>query len=344
MKSIWQYAFPLLSLSPLLAGQPTCADEAAPPKVETVVDGLDHPMALAIQPGTGMVFISESGAGRISRLTPDSAVEAVGGFPTAMVGSGNQALTLGPLGIAFADRNLLAVGITANAAESSPVRVYELPASGDKIAADKPKHTVALGQGDGKKATAAGNIFALALDVPGQMAAASFDSRHPDRGWLGRFEISAERVGALTPMIGTGTEQPRAFAVSPRGEWVTIEIATADQPGRSLLKFYHPETRKALLRLDTGLRDVSGLAYSPRTGWLYVTAAGEQDSAEAGVFRLDRALVKDKPGVKPILVAKLDRPTALAFAPNGVLYAALLGKAASAEKKTGSVVRLIGRL
>jgi len=344
MKSIWQYAFSLLSLVPLAAGQPSCADDPAPPKVETVVGGLDNPIALAIQPGTGMVFVSESGAGRICRLTPDSAVEVIGGFATATVGSDNQALKLGPLGMAFADRNLLAVGATAQAAGSAPVHVYELPTSSEKIAADKPRHAVALGQGDGKKATAVGNIFALALDVPGQMAAASFDIRHPDRGWLGRFDVSAQRVGALTPVIGTGTEQPRAIAVSPRGEWVTIEIATADQPGRSLLKFYHPETKKELLRLDTGLRNASGLAYSPRTGWLYLTAAGGQDATEAGVFRLDRALVKGKPGVVSVQVAKLDRPTALAFAPNGVLYVAQLGKADSDKRKTGSVVRLIGRL
>jgi len=344
MKSKLQYAFPLASLLTLLAGQQICADEPAPAKVETVVGGLDHPMALAVQPGTGMVFVSESGAGRICRLTPDSAVEVVGGFPTAALGSGEQRLTLGPLGIAFADRNLLAVGTTAETAGTSPVRVYELPPSGPKIAAEKPKYAVALGQGDGKKATAIGNLFALALDLPGKMVAGSFDSRHPDRGWLGRLDVSQERAGTLTPVIATGTEQPRAVAISPRGEWVTVEMSTADQFGRSLLKFYHPETKKELLRLDTGLHDVSGLAYSPRTGWLYVTAAGQQDSAESGVFRLDRDLIKGKPGVKPVRIAKLDRPTALAFAPNGILYVAQLGKADSDKKQSGSVVRLIGRM
>lgn len=321
------------------------AEEPAAPKVSTVAAGLDNPVGMAVQPGSGAVFVAESGAGRVMRLTSEGAVEVIGGLPTAEVGSGGETLKLGPLGLAFADRSLLAVGAAAETAGKTPIRIYEIPSPPDKLAADKIKHGIALAPGDGKKTTAVGNIHGLAADSAGHLIVASSDASHADRGWLGQLDVAEERAGAIKPVLGTGTEQPRALTVSPRGEWVTAEIATADQPGRGLLKFYDPQTKKVLLRLATGLREVSGVAYSPRTGWLYVTAAGDEKGGGGGVYRLDRALVDGKPGVKAVLVTKLARPSGLVFAPNGALYVALLGKVdAAAKKKPGSVVRLTGRL
>lgn len=342
MKSGLLIAFVLLGLLGVVTG--AAAEELAP-KVTSVVAGLDHPVGLAIQPGSGTVFVAESGAGRILRLSSDGAIEVIGGLPTASLGSGGQAGKLGPLGLAFTDRSLLAVGMTAETADKSPIRIYEIPIPPAKLAADKLKHGIALAPGDGKKTTAVGSIYGLAADGAGHLLVASGDASHPDRCWLGQLDVTEDRAGAIKPVLGTGTEQPRALVISPRGEWVTAEIAAADQSGPSMLKFYDPQTKKELLRIDTGLHEVSGVAYSPRTGWLYVTAAGEAKGDGGGVFRLDRALVDGKPGVKAVLVTKLERPSGLAFAPNGALYVALFGKGgAEAKEKTGSVVRLTGRL
>ena len=48
----------------------------AEPKVETVAEGLTVPCCVAIQPGTGHVFVADSAAGRVVRIV-DGKVEDV---------------------------------------------------------------------------------------------------------------------------------------------------------------------------------------------------------------------------------------------------------------------------
>ena len=332
-----------LILGAILAAMPAMAEEPPPPKIAAIATGLDSPMSVAIQPGSGVVFVAESGAGRIVRLTSDSTVEVVGGLPTTKVEFGKQIASRGPWGLAFADRNLLAVGCTAQTGGKTPVRVYDISSPAGKIAADKMKHGAMLAPAADKKNSSAGNIVGMVNDGAGHLVIASSDAEHADRGWLGQIQATEELIGNIVPLVGTGGDQPGALTISPRGEWVTAESSAA-KLSHSLLKFYNPQSKKELLRLDTGLRDVSGLAYSPRTGWLYATAPA-QGKTEGGLFRLDRAMVDGKPGVKAVLVTKLERPTGMVFAPNGALYVTLLGKADSEGKeKSGSVVRLTGRM
>ena len=343
MKSKSLVAIVLLAMACPAIG--VAAEEPATPKISTVTTGLDHPVGLAIQPGSGAVFVAESGAGRVLRLTPDGAVEVIGGLPTAEVNSGGQKVKLGPLSLAFVDRSLLAVGATAETAGKTPIRIYELPSPPNKLPADKFKHGIALAPSEETKTTAIGNIHGLAADGAGRLLVASGDAGHVDRDWLGQLDVTEDRAGAIKPVLGVGSKQPRAVTLSPREEWVVAQCATTDLPGRSLLVFYDPQTRKELLVLDTGLHEVTGVAYSPRTGWLYVTAVADGKGSEGGVYRLDRALVDGKPGVKAVLVTTLQRPSGLVFAPNGALYVASLGKAdTSSKENTGSVVRLTGRL
>src|SRR5437588_12966456 len=100
-----------LAIGLLLLFFAVTASAADPPKVkvETVVSGLDNPMAIAFRPGvTGSneMLISESGAGQVVRVLADKPAKptpVVIGFPVAAAPA-PLGFQVGPLGIAFLDR------------------------------------------------------------------------------------------------------------------------------------------------------------------------------------------------------------------------------------------------
>src|SRR5437868_2286371 len=82
---------------------------AADPKVETVLSGLVNPTGVAIQPETGTIFVSDSGDGKIIRVADGKAQDVITGSPKDLYGKGPK-YDIGPLGIAFFDKNTLVVG------------------------------------------------------------------------------------------------------------------------------------------------------------------------------------------------------------------------------------------
>ncbi len=78
-------------------------------KVETVVGGLTNPCGVAVQPETGVVFISDSGAGRVVRVVDGKLEPVITGIPKDVYGKGPM-YDIGPLGLVFLDKTTLAVG------------------------------------------------------------------------------------------------------------------------------------------------------------------------------------------------------------------------------------------
>jgi len=100
-----------------------------------------------------------------------------------------------------------------------------------------------------------------------------------------------------------------------------------------------------LLSVPTGLHDIIGLAYSPRSGFLYALDLAWSDGKEAGLYRIDSARQDGQPSAKAVKIAALERPTALAFAADGTLYVTLLGAAQDgAKEKSGQLVKITGDL
>jgi DNA-binding beta-propeller fold protein YncE len=90
-----------------------------------------------------------------------------------------------------------------------------------------------------------------------------------------------------------------------------------------VLAFYDPTNGSLKRKLKTGLRDVSGLAYSPKTQTLYATDFAWKTPHEGGLF----ALKIEGDTVTTTKIAALDKPTALAFDPAGHLYVSVIGTA-----------------
>jgi glucose/arabinose dehydrogenase len=137
-----------------------------------------------------------------------------------------------------------------------------------------------------------------------------------------------------------------ALVVSKRGEMVVGESGTLDKPHDSAISFYNPKDKgRLLLTVATGLNDIVGLAYSPRSGNLYALDLAWSESKEAGLYRIDAARQGGQMSAKAVKIIALERPTALAFASDGTLYVTLLGNAAErAKEKTGQVVKITGEL
>src|SRR5688572_14940337 len=104
-------------------------------------------------------------------------------------------------------------------------------------------------------------------------------------------------------------------------------------PNDALLTFYNPKTGKMRLNLETGLYDITGLAYSPK-GHLYATDFAWMAAEEGGLFRLDAEGEGDQQTIKSVKIAGVQKPTALAFGKDGSLYITVI------TDEGGQLVRL----
>ena len=294
--------------------------------VEVLLEGLDNPWGLAIQPGTGHVFVSESGAGKVLRVVNGKAEDAVVGFGTAHYGDGPR-YTIGPLGLIFIGPESLVVGGGERPAGQDLVRVFRIPsASGLPLRAEEAAARLSLpaaGELPGE-----GDFFGLAATSDALFVTCRGDDA---KGWVARAAINAGKLVALERFIptkeATGVSAPRALAISPRGELVVGQMGQTKVPRDSLVTFYRPQDGRMLLNLATGLFDITSLAYAP-SGQLYATDFAWIQADQGGLFQLVSRLDQRKLALEARRIVPLDKPTAMVFAGTGALYVTVLGTAA----------------
>ncbi len=86
-----------------LCSLPVLGQEAAKPTgpaISTLVEGLDNPAGIAIQPETGTVFVSDSGAARIVKIVDGKIEPVVVEFKIDIYGRG-PSTTSAPWGSSF---------------------------------------------------------------------------------------------------------------------------------------------------------------------------------------------------------------------------------------------------
>ena len=108
-------------------------------------------------------------------------------------------------------------------------------------------------------------------------------------------------------------------------------------PGDSLLSFYDPLSGKLKKNFQTGLHDITGLAYSPANGKLYATDFAWMDASQGALYEL--TISGDE--CTTLKLFDLDKPTALTFDKEGNLYLTIFGTAAEdAQQKPGKLLRV----
>jgi DNA-binding beta-propeller fold protein YncE len=318
----------------------TWAAVAQEAKVETVVGGLSNPCGVAVQPGTGAIILTDSATGRVCKVDGGKLIDLITGSPKDVYGKG-PFYDIGPLGVAFsADGKSLIVGDGGYKDGEECVRVFTMPEAGkpalnyEKDAAAKlgplgPEGTV-LGEG---------NLYALAITPTALYVTCNGDDT---KGWVARATLEGTKFGKLERWLPTKeaveVDAPVGIAINKQGDVVVGQCGEVNKPKDSLLSFYSAKTGKLLMNQETGLYDITGLAYSPKTGLLYATDFAWMAPTEGGLYRLDSAAT----GVKATKIASLDKPTALAFAPDGTLYVTVVGpkKADENAPKDGKLVKI----
>ncbi len=303
-------------------------------KVVTVCEGLNNPCGVAVQPGTGHVYVAESGAQRIVRIVQGKPQEVIVGFEKDVYGK-EPAINIGPLGLAFFEEALV-VGDGGRADGKDELLVFALPKPGDPaLTLDKAKFRFALAAKDDLPGE--GNFHGVAVAKHGIYVTCHGDDA---QGWIAKARINGTKVEDFARQIATKpavqVNAPLGITIGPHGEIVVGQGGQIDVAGDGLLSFYSARTGALLANFKTGLYDTTGLAYSPREQ-LYAVDFAWLDAAKGGLYQLVATRGDNSQELKAQLVAPLARPTAMAFGPDGALYITLLGEP---NTSSGKLVRI----
>ena len=309
---------------------------------EVVLTGLNNPTGVAVQPETGTVFVADSAAGRVIRVEGDKAQPVITDFPLSTYGKG-PVYSIGPLGLAFTNKNTLVVGGGGYEDGKELLRIYRVPDPGKTIKADDMLHKLGpVEPKDDVTTTGEGNFYAVAV---GKKAIYVTSNGDDTKGWVLKVDLEeGEPKGKLGPFlatkVATNVDAPVGIALDPNGHIVIGQMGEITKPNDSLLTFYSKTNGRKMLNVETKLHDIAGLAYSTKTGRLFAVDFAWADTGQGGLFRLERTFEDTKQGCKAVKIAALDKPTALAFAADGTLYVTEFGTAKDgAKEKSGRLLK-----
>ena len=331
----------LVSFQNSAEAQPEQRERGGP---RPVARNLDNPTGIAIHPRTGHIFIADrAGVHRVYRVEGEEQrrrrqqVVEITGFPGDIYGKGPM-YDIGPLGLAFLDDEHLIVGDGSQQDVDEVVLIYDIadePPTEPQQMGDAEYTLGPLGPNDMNQAE--GNYYAVAVAGGAIFATANGDDT---KGWIVKSVLSDGKPGELERGIATkeavNVDAPVAITTNKEGNLVVGQMGEITLPGDSLLSIYNPESGELLHNWETGLNDITGLAYSPTTGKLYATDFAWLDTTQGGLFELT---VTDD-AIETRKVAELDKPTAIAFDAQGNAYVAVIGTAEEgSNQKPGRVLR-----
>ncbi len=322
--------------------EPAPAAEAPPaPKFSEEIVHLDNPSGVTVHGETGHVFVvSKQGVFRYGPGKPKKIWLEVDSFPTDKYGKG-PIYDIGPLGVTLWGTDRLVVGDGSRVDGEELVRVYKIdaaPPTGPAKKEGEAEFTLGpIAAGDLSQ-KGEGNYYGVVVWKDAIYVTANGDDT---KGWIAKSVIADGKPGPLTPSIATKeateVDAPIAITTTPDGAMLVVgQGGEVNTPGDSLLTMYDAEGKLAK-KLPTGLHDITGLAYSPKTQKLYAVDFAWADTTQGGLFEL----VVEGDAVKANKLLSLDRPTALAFDKEGGLFITVFGTGKdTGDKPKGGLIRV----
>jgi hypothetical protein len=311
------------------AEEDAAAEEESVAKATVVLEGLNNPSGIAIQPETGTVFIADSGNHQVVKFVDGKAEPVITDFPADVYGKGPM-VNIGPLGLLFLDKDTLVVGGGGLPDGQELLRIYALPEDGKPIKADAMKKSFSLAETDDIKGE--GNFYALAATPEAIYVTCNGDDT---KGWVSRATLKEGEVESyeryLATKEATEVDAPVGITISPNGDLVVGQMGEINLPGDSLITFYDANSKEMRLNLKTELHDIASIAYSPR-GQMYVLDYAWADPSQGGLFQILADDSKES-GMRTKKITSLDKPTAMVFDSNGALYITVIGEAEEANSK-----------
>lgn len=304
--------------------------------VVRVTDGLNNPTCVAVQPETGLIFVADSGNGQVVRVLDGKIEPVITDFPKESLGT-NPPVNIGPLSLAFLNRDNLLVGTGGQPAGEDSIRQYALTPAAMKF--DASKNSLTLIADPIITEPAEGNFFGLAV-APNAIYASSHGSAA--KGWVSLVSRSSSdsltnlaRHLASTEAVGVAT--PTSVTLSPHGYLIVSNIGELGEKRDSVAAFYEPVSKKMLMKMELGLCDVCSIAYSPRRQMYALDMAWGQP--HGGLYRV----IEDKSapsGLKTKLIVKLPNPTSMCFDSDGAVFVTLRGTVDEKGNSKGALVRI----
>jgi hypothetical protein len=319
-----------------------------------MLTGLHSPCGVAIRPEANgdnyEIYVSDAGTGRVIRVRsgqPGAGEDAITGFASQRNG-GESFQSPGPRGLLFLDRTRLVV--TGGGGDGRAyVRLYELADQQTPLAAERYDQHVEPPASDEQATAPVESFYGLARtaannSVPDMLVVAALGRQGSAGTW--KVPIRAGTLGELEPFASTEPRNERAvpagIVVGPHGYIVIAEPTAKNSSGSNRLKFLNPIDGSPALKVTAELPAIVGLAYSPRSGNLYAAVFASSEGNRDGIYRIDDVGEPGKPACAAAKIAKVGRPTALAFGPDGALYVAALGASEENDTTSGILLKLSG--
>lgn len=306
--------------------------------VEVLSGQLDTPSGLAIQPGTGDLFVATLRG--VLRLDADSSYAAnleIVGFPVDSYGKG-PSYQFGPLGLAFRDSEHLIIGGGGKPDGEDGIsifRVADQPCDSPQNAAMPHAAAAPIRKGD-QSLRGEGNYFGVLASQDRIFATSHGDDT---KGWISEVRFGHGTLPKIEPLIAakqaTGRDGPTGLVLLPDDLLLVALIGELDEREDSLLAEFELATGKLGRSLATGLRDITAIVADSSNSQVYALDFSWSDVERGGLYSLT---LRETP-MQQTKLASLPHPTAMCLDASGDLFVATLGDPKPGQA-TGQVLRI----
>lgn len=282
-------------------------------KVTPIVEDLPQVGAIAVKPTGQAVLMIDGAAGAIEMIDPaepSRRQRAVGPFR-----DGER-----PVAIACVDS--ITAAVVTRSGRDWAIKTYRLTAPGTEVDASNTLQSIPLGKADAEADAAVGvavspsRSWIVVAGLPGPMPTVI------------RGAIAGARIGAMgtrnCPPAGDAKQSEGgadfttgAVAISPAEELVLFERPDSDA-STDRLTMYSTVGTMQLLALDSGLPRVRAATYAKESLWAVAGNPADEQMPE-GLWRLDATIQDRRQVVRPVCVARLASPVAVAPLSSGRL-------------------------